>query len=126
MSDALPGRLPFGMQFPPPPTDPAHAQLQAVMQAAIAGQVPRMYANAIGVGITPSDVILTVLWNGMAVCVLNLALPTARGLGEDLLSAVKDYEKTSEQSVQTSGHIAAIMQRVRSEGGSPPSDASSP
>ena len=116
MSDTQP-RPPFAMQFAPAPSDPNQAHLQAVMQAAMAGGAPRFYANAIAVAITPADVILTVICNGLPVCVLNLALPTAKGIGEDLLVAVKDYERTSGETVQSLGHIATEMQRSRGEAG---------
>lgn len=101
------------MQFPVPPADAMQAQLQAVMQTAMAGGAPRFYANAVGVALTPADIVLTVLWNGVPACIINLAVSTAKGIGEDILAAVKEYERLSEQTVQATGQIGATMQRVR-------------
>jgi len=102
-----------GMQFPPPPTDPAQAQVHALMQAAISCGAPRFYANAIAMELTPSDMVLTVVWNGVVVAVINLSLPTAKGVGEDLLNGVIEYERLSGQTIQTTGQIAATMQHPR-------------
>jgi hypothetical protein len=85
------------------------------MQAAMTGGAPRLYANACGVAITPADVVITLLCNGAPVCVLNLALPTAKGLADDLAIAVTDYERTAEMSVRPLGQVAVSMQRVRNE-----------
>jgi hypothetical protein len=46
------------------------------------------------------------------VSIINLAIPTAKGIAEDLAKAVTQYEETSEQSVKTLGQIVAAMQRA--------------
>lgn len=102
--------------FPPPPADPAQAALQAAMQVALGGPYPRFYVNAVGIAITPSDLVLTLICNGSPVGIINMALPVAKATGEDLVSAVKEYERTGDQTVQTSGQIAATMQRAQTSG----------
>ena len=109
-----PSSPPFNLEFTPGSADdPRLAQSQAIIQAAITGSAPKLYANAIGLALTPSDVILTAVCNGTPVCVLNLGLPTAAALMADLKIAIDDYERTSEQKVKSSGEINEIMQRVR-------------
>lgn len=117
MPETPPHNLGSAMQFPPAPSDPAQAHLQAVMRAAITGSVPRFYANAVGVAITPADLVLTMMCNGTPVCVINLAIPTAKGVADDVAVALKDYERTSEQTLMAIGQIAAAMQRNRRESG---------
>lgn len=73
---------------------------------------------------TPADIVLTVICNGSPVCVLNLALPTAKGVGEDLFKAVRDYERMSEQTIQAIGTVAATMQRAHEGSHGGPSDTS--
>lgn len=118
MSDATPppsagavGLVP-GIAFAP--TDnPAQAQMQAIMQAAMGMPIPRFYVNSVGLGMTPTDLIVTLMWNGQPVCNLSLALPIAKGLSEDLATAVIEYERASGQTVQSAGQIGAAMERNR-------------
>jgi hypothetical protein len=92
--------------------DPNMIQAQAQLQAALSAPIPRFYINGIGIAMTGSDLILTALWNGNPVSIINLAIPTAKGIAEDLAKAVTQYEETSEQSVKTLGQIVAAMQRA--------------
>jgi hypothetical protein len=105
------------IQFPQHTVEPSQSQLQAMMQAALTSDVPRFYMNACGVGITPADMVLTLICNGIPVCIVNLAYPTAKAIAEDIAQAISDYEKTSEQKVTAIGPIAGTMQRVRAERG---------
>lgn len=95
------------------PADPIQAATQAAMQATLTGPFPRFYINGLGIAMSAGDMIVTMVCNGAPVGIINLSLPTAKGFAEDLTNAVKEYERISEQSVQTTGQIAATMQRVR-------------
>jgi hypothetical protein len=111
MSDTT--RLPSGIAFAPT-ENPAQSQVQAIMQAAMGMPIPRFYVNSLGLAMTPTDLIVTLIWNGQPVCNLNLSLPIAKGFSEDLAKAVLEYERASGQTVQSAGEIGAAMQRAHS------------
>jgi hypothetical protein len=112
MSDSAPSPAPLGAFPALRPDDPgATAQMQAIMQAALHSTIPRLYVNSVGMLLTNTDLVITMFWNNIAVANVNITLPFAKGLAEDLNRAVADYERLSGQTIQPSGIIAATMQQ---------------
>lgn len=60
--------------------------------------IPLIYGNVISVGLTLTDVHINISVNNKPAFLLAVPLPTAKSLGENLVSAIKEYEsKTGTQ-----------------------------
>src|SRR6266436_1096080 len=79
------------------PTEIAQRQQQAMIQASFHGSVPRYYTNGITLMITPSDICLVLLNNGVPSVTVTLSHPTAKQLAGDLQRYINDLESTMGQ-----------------------------
>ena len=75
--------------------------------------IPRIYANAISLGLTPADLVLTLMWNGAPTANISIALPVAKSFADDLAGAVRDYESATGTTVQTLKTLTEGLVRVR-------------
>ena len=70
-------------------------QLQALLRA----PVPRFYANGVALAGSASDVKIILLDAGSPVATVTLALPTARSLATDLMTALSRFEQMTGSQV---------------------------
>jgi hypothetical protein len=92
----------------------AQQQMQ-VVQLALQGGVPRLYANQFAIAQSASDIALVILTNGAPTGVLNLSYITAKSLLHDLSSAVDSYEKVTKRKVKTIDEISPDLAKIAQE-----------
>jgi hypothetical protein len=69
-----------------------HAQMQASLQNPA---IAKFYVNSVSMAMTPNDLILSLVWNGMFLANVSMTYMFAKSLGEDLTNAVKEYESAT-------------------------------
>lgn len=73
----------------------ANQEKKPAQQIAINLSIPATYANGITLGLTLSDVVLTLSVNGKPTQHINMSLTTAKTLLENLSFLISDYESKS-------------------------------
>jgi hypothetical protein len=97
----------------PPARTPAQlhqAQQQAVVTAALRGAAPRLYANAVALVQTASDISVVLLSNFVAVGVVSMSYISAKTLRNELDKAIDNFEKAIDQQVPT---IEEVEKKLR-------------
>ena|ERR1700730_8346568 len=90
----------------------AQRQQQAMIQAAFHGSVPKYYANGITMMVTPSDICLVLLNNGVPSATLTLSYPTAKQFSGDLQKLINDVERVTGQQIKPSSEMQLDINRI--------------
>jgi hypothetical protein len=78
----------------------ATEQLQRIVQQAFV-EAPAIYANGFVNGVGLTDAYLVLQTNGRSTAVVNLSLPVAKSLSENLQAMVRAHEQKSGQKVRS-------------------------
>lgn len=87
-------------------------QIQQVMQGALRGGLPQLYANGFGIAQTASDVSVVLITNGNPTGVLSMSYITAKSLLADLGRAVSTFETAVKSPVKTSAEIDVDLKKL--------------
>lgn len=105
--------LPRSEPGPPMVTGP---DAQALLHAALMSPIPRFHVNGTVMALAGGDLIVALISNGNPVAILNLPFMTARGLVDDLQTALADIGRALGSPIPSAKDLADGMARVRQEG----------
>lgn len=80
-------------------------------QRVINVNLPATYTNSINIGLSVSDIALTLMNNGRPFQILNMSYSTAKGLAEMLTGAIKKYETETNSKVVTGREAATMLKK---------------
>ncbi|MBI5290401.1 MAG: hypothetical protein HY872_00805 [Chloroflexi bacterium] len=86
------------------PSEIVQAQLQAGLDLP---QEKKLYFNGYTIAMTPTDIVLVLMFNNQPVATLNTSPTIAKTLGKVLDALIKDYETRTGQKVLTLDEITS-------------------
>jgi hypothetical protein len=87
--------------------------MQAMIHGALSSPAPRLHANAVGLAVAGSDVLITLWANGQPVGVLNVSFTTAKSIAIDLSNLLKEIETAVGHQISTPKEVQEGIERVR-------------
>ncbi len=87
-----------------------------IMNVIKSGDMPSIYFNEFGVGISKNDVFLLLRRNGKEEAILNASHVTAKSLANALNEAINDFEVRTKQKILISEEIKETMETVGDAG----------
>jgi hypothetical protein len=97
---------------PQSPAEIAQRQQFGMIQAAFHGSVPRYYTNGITLMVTPSDICLVLLHNGIPSITVTLSHPTAKQLEGDLKRLMGDLERVTGQKIKSLAEMQVDVNNI--------------
>lgn len=101
-----------------PFTEEQRRQIEQVIQGALLGPVPKLYANGFGLAQTASDLSVVLMLHGQPTAVLTMSYVTAKSLVTDVSSVLASYEASTKQQLRTIADLTAEI--TKQTGASPP------
>jgi len=74
---------------------------------------PEIYFNGIEIGLSQSDISITVMTDGRRQCKLHMSFTMAKTLGENLSNAVAEFERLTDHSIMTMNEVAEGLKKVK-------------
>jgi citrate lyase beta subunit len=93
----------------PPPPEEQRRQLEQVIQGALLGPTPKIYANAFGFAQTAADISMVAIVNGQPISVVIVPYVTAKSLVADLSMVLERFEQATGQKIKTLAEITSDM-----------------
>jgi hypothetical protein len=99
----------------PPSQEEQRRQLEQVIQGALLGPTPKIYANGMGFAQTAADISMVATMNGQAVAVVIFPWVTAKSLLADLSQVVERLEQATGQKIRTASEIGSDLSKFVEE-----------
>ena len=72
-----------------------------------------VYFNGFAIGVGGSDVVLTLVRNGVPIQTLNASFTVAKTLGESIVTAIQQLERNTNHQIMTVQEVAAGTQKSK-------------